>query len=91
MVLFTGCAELSLGFVGHTITCGGFESDPWGWKEKSGIVSKVYEQAYNRGCKRVLLSYKGQFVISAERIRGTEKRVYEELEAAIVDAGSWVH
>ncbi|KAJ4354708.1 uncharacterized protein N0V89_006445 [Didymosphaeria variabile] len=80
---------LSLGFVGHSIGCNG--TDQWGWSEKSGIVPYVYGRVYQRPCERILLSYKGQFIVSAERIRGIGQGLYRELHTATVDAGSWAH
>jgi hypothetical protein len=80
---------LSLGFVGHTVRCGG--SDPWGWSDHSGVVSRVYEQVYHTPCERVLLSYKGQFIVSGQRIRGIAKSIYQELYETLVDGNSWAH
>lgn len=80
---------LSLGFVGHTTACQG--SDQWGWTETSAIISSIYKRVYQQPCKRVLLSYKGQFIVSAERIRGVPKGLYDDLYRAIIDQDSWAH
>ncbi|KAJ4286922.1 hypothetical protein N0V90_012802 [Kalmusia sp. IMI 367209] len=80
---------LSLGVVGHSILCNG--TDPWGWTDHSGIVPYIYGHVYQRPCKKILLSYKGQFIVSAERIRGISQRLYRELHVAIVDEDSWAH
>lgn len=80
---------LSLGFVGNVCdcdTCG----DRWGWTDS--FVSKFYQELYpDRLCSKILLSYKGQFIASARRIRGIDKAVYEELHDALVNKESWVH
>ncbi|KAH9863553.1 hypothetical protein J1614_009485 [Plenodomus biglobosus] len=80
---------LSLGFVGHTSLCNG--SDMWGWHEDSGIVADVYERVHKKPCEKVLLSYKGQFIVSAQRIRGIPKDIYFDLHRALVDEHSWAH
>lgn len=81
---------LSLGFVGHVCSCWNC-ADQWGWKDDSGIVGKIYGEVYNTTCETVLLSYKGQFVASAQRIRGVKRSVYEELHELLIDPESWAH
>lgn len=80
---------LSLGSVGHTSPCKG--SDVWGWSEDSGIIADVYQRVHQRPCKQVLLSYKAQFIVSAERIHGLPKAIYHDLHHALVDKHSWAH
>lgn len=84
---------LNLGFSGQacaTAACG----DRWGWSEEPSLLTDVCARA-NGGdaaaCEKMLLSYKGQFVASARRIRAVERGLYEELSAAMTDAGSWAH
>lgn len=80
---------LSLGFSGNVCNCQ-LCGDRWGWSDS--IVYKIYKKVYPRGiCSKVLLSYKGQFIVSARRIRGVSKIVYEELLDALVMENSWAH
>jgi hypothetical protein len=80
---------LSFGFSGNVcncLRCG----DRWGWSDS--IVYKIHKEIYPKGiCSKVLLSYKGQFIVSARRIRGLNKSVYEELLDALVTENSWAH
>jgi hypothetical protein len=80
---------LDLGFRGHSYTCKG--TDQWGWSDDSGIISRVYDSIYHAECSPFLLSYKGQFVVSASRIRGNSKEIYSYLRQALVDPESWAH
>ncbi|KAH7349206.1 hypothetical protein BKA66DRAFT_516514 [Pyrenochaeta sp. MPI-SDFR-AT-0127] len=66
-------------------------SDMWGWRESASIVSNIYERVYQKPCKPMLLSYKGQFIVSAGRIRGIDKSIYHDLHHALVDSHSWAH
>lgn len=84
---------LSLGFSGNTCHCNSC-GDRWGWSDQSGIISRTYEQVHHDSCAestRILLSYKGQFIASAPRIRGVHHAVYETLHTALVDEKSWAH
>lgn len=83
---------LSLGFNGIPCDfndCG----DRWGWHDDARLVPSIYQDVYGQKAtsSRVLLSYKGQFVASARRIRGVKKAVYEKLWQAFVDPKSWAH
>jgi hypothetical protein len=80
---------LDLGFRGHSYTCK--DTDRWGWSDNSGIISYVYDSIYHAECSPFLLSYKGQFVMSASRIRGNSKDIYSYLHQALVDPASWAH
>ena len=40
---------------------------------------------------KILLSYKGQFIVSAKRIRGVRKQIYEDLNTLFVDENAWTH
>jgi hypothetical protein len=42
-------------------------------------------------CENVLLSYKGQFIVSAARIRGVNKDIYHDLWQAFVDENNPAH
>jgi len=83
---------LSLGFSGNVCDCHRC-TDRFGWREYSNIFHSVYDDAYGNGteCKQVLLSYKGQFIASARRIRGVRRGLYEELHRAMADEDSWAH
>lgn len=83
---------LSLGFSGSTCNCDECD-DRFSWSDTSGIIAGVYEKVYNETCdgKPVLLSYKGQFIASAGRIRANARSLYQDLDYALVDAESWAH
>lgn len=81
---------LSLGFSGVTCDCAACE-DRWGWKDTYGLVPQIYQDVYNATCSRALISYKGQFIASARRIRGVEPRVYKYLLEGLTDPDSWAH
>lgn len=84
---------LSLGFAGITCGCGACE-DRWGWQDKLETIPYLYEEIYDQSCEAgtsILLSYKGQFVASAQRIRGIKKSVYEDLLKAITGKDGWIH
>ncbi|KAL1303175.1 hypothetical protein AAFC00_006601 [Neodothiora populina] len=88
---------LSLGFSGHV--CEDCESctDRWGWSDDSSrVVPDLYSRVYaNESCAAsktpILLSYKGQFIASAQRIRGIDRDIYADLHTALVDEDSWAH
>ncbi|KAG9746698.1 hypothetical protein KCU73_g7548, partial [Aureobasidium melanogenum] len=65
---------LSLGFSGQNCECNNC-GDRFGWQDHSGIVEKTWKEVFNQTCEeqRVLLSYKGQFVASAARLRANDK------------------
>jgi hypothetical protein len=82
---------LSLGFSGVTCNCLGCE-DRWGWKDNDKVIPSLYQEIYNQTCEpdtSILLSYKGQFVASASRIRGIKKSIYEKLLLAITTKEAW--
>jgi len=80
---------LSFGFSGNVCNCQSC-GDRWGWSDS--MVYKIYEEIYPTGlCSKVLLSYKGQFIVSARRIRGVSKTVYEQLLNALMMETSWAH
>jgi hypothetical protein len=86
---------LSLGFTGVLCNCESCE-DRWDWSDKFSLIPSLYSKIYRRSCDPttpILLSYKGQFVASARRIRGVDKNVYESLLKAITseDMDSWSH
>lgn len=81
---------LSLGPLGNTCdceTCG----DRFGWSDPLS-VQEYHQQIYsNSTCGRVLLTYKGQFVASAKRIRGIDKSIWMQLKLAMEEQSNRVH
>ncbi|KAF2033368.1 hypothetical protein EK21DRAFT_58873 [Setomelanomma holmii] len=68
--------------------------DQFFWKDNTGIFPEYYSHVHNStqdACKHVSLSYKGQFIVSAARIRGIDKNIYKNLWHAFVDENSWAH
>ncbi|KAF9701319.1 hypothetical protein EKO04_000443 [Ascochyta lentis] len=67
-------------------------SDRFGWQDNLHFIPQVCKQMYGSDvCENVLLSYKGQFIVSAARIRGINKDVYHDLRQAFVDEKSPAH
>ncbi|KAM3070486.1 hypothetical protein ACMFMG_010309 [Clarireedia jacksonii] len=84
---------LSLSFSGETCSCRNC-GDYFGWRDNWSVVPSLYESVYGKECDddtEVLLSYKGQFVASAKRIRGVRKSVYEGLLETITSESGWSH
>lgn len=83
---------LSLGFSGQSCECNNC-GDRFGWQDHSGIVEETSKEVLNQTCaeQRVLLSYKGQFVASAARIRANERALYKKLRDALQEPDSWAH
>ena len=90
---------LSLSFVGNTCDCRSKTCGDRFWSDESGIVRSIHERANNITCSpdenneynQILLSYKGQFIASAARIRGIDRGIYEELRNLLIDESSRVH
>jgi hypothetical protein len=83
---------LSLGFSGQSCECNNC-GDRFGWQDQSGIVEETWKEVFNQTCveQKVLLSYKGQFVASAARVRANERAMYERLRDALQEPDSWAH
>ncbi|KAF2129832.1 hypothetical protein P153DRAFT_315118 [Dothidotthia symphoricarpi CBS 119687] len=82
---------LNLGWSGAVCDCEHC-GDRFAWEEKTGLFPTVQSQINNStSCENVLLSYKGQFVVSAARVRGINKDIYRKLHQAISDENSWAH
>lgn len=83
---------LNLGWSGNICDCNHC-TDQFQFFDRTNIFANTYAQINGNAtvCDRVLLSYKGQFVVSAARIRGVPKSVYEELRDAFVNPDSWAH
>lgn len=83
---------LDLGWVGTVCNCNTC-SDRLFWTDETYFIPQTYAQVYGSSstCSYVLLSYKGQFVASAARIRGIDRSIYQGLWQALVDDKSWAH
>lgn len=81
----------SLGWSGAVCSCEDC-SDKFFWRDSSAIFPRVHYQIHNSTvCNNVLLSYKGQFAVSAARVRGISKTIYHDLWQAFVDKDIWAH
>lgn len=80
---------LSLGFAGNTCECNSCV-DRWGWADGE-VISEIYGKVYHEPCSTALLSYKGQFIASARRLRGIDRSVFEDLYSALTAQDSWAH
>lgn len=72
---------LSLGFSGKMCTLSDC-TDAWGWHDSYGHLASTYSLLYGgetAPSEAITLTYKGQFVASARRIRAVPKHVYESL------------
>ncbi|KAF2444209.1 hypothetical protein P171DRAFT_455094 [Karstenula rhodostoma CBS 690.94] len=82
---------LSLGWSGQVCncdTCG----DRFGFRDTTYLFPEISNRINNAAkCDEVLLSYKGQFIASAKRIRGIDKSIYQDLHEAYVKQDSWAH
>ncbi|EWC47844.1 hypothetical protein DRE_02726 [Drechslerella stenobrocha 248] len=61
--------------------------DEYGWTDETNLIPELMSEAHNVRCNertRVSLSYKGQFVVSAKRIRSLRRKIYEGLESKLV-------
>ncbi|KAF2685580.1 hypothetical protein K458DRAFT_441994 [Lentithecium fluviatile CBS 122367] len=66
--------------------------DRFGFSDTKHLFLNIHNRINNSTqCENVLLSYKGQFIVSAKRIRGVDKSVYRDLHNAFVDKDSWAH
>lgn len=81
---------LNLGWLGQICNCDSC-GDRFGFEDNVGFLPTLQSQINNATCDKVLLSYKGQFIASAKRIRGIDKKVYADLHWAFVDPNSWAH
>lgn len=84
---------LSLGYTTIQCKCGACE-DVFSWDDKCSLVPNLYRKIYNESCDAntpILLTYKGQFIASAGRIRGIGKSIYEDLLEAITSKEGWIH
>jgi hypothetical protein len=62
------------------------------WPGTTRAVSLVLDKVRSdEVCRDLVLTYRGQFVVSGARIRGHEKALYVELLHGLLDVGSWMH
>jgi hypothetical protein len=81
---------LNLGWAGNicnSADCG----DKFGWHDETAFVPYLQNRIDTSPSENVLLSYKGQFVVTAARIRGIEKPIYNDLWQLLVNETSWTH
>ncbi|KAL1800392.1 hypothetical protein ACET3X_000734 [Alternaria dauci] len=81
---------LNLGWAGilcNSDDCG----DKRGWQDETSLFPDIQSRIDNSHPENVLLSYKGQFVVTAARIRGIDKSIYDDLWQLLVDENSWAH
>ena len=76
------------GAVCNRDSCG----DKFSWQDETEWFSTIQDRINSADTSRnILLSYKGQFMVSAARIRGIDKTIYEDIWHAFVDENSWAH
>lgn len=82
---------LNLGWSGQVCNCEncGDRFDMWDTTHLFPHISHRIDNSTK--CDKMLLSYKGQFIVSAKRIRGIDKSIYRDLHDAFVDQNSWAH
>ncbi|KAK7180661.1 hypothetical protein PSPO01_13259 [Paraphaeosphaeria sporulosa] len=82
---------LSLGWSGQVCNCDtcGDRFNFWDTAHIFPEISNLINSAAK--CDKVLLSYKGQFIASAKRIRGVSKAIYQDLHDAFVNQDNWAH
>ncbi|KAL6149942.1 hypothetical protein ACJBU6_11468 [Exserohilum turcicum] len=81
---------LNLGWVGNVCNsdeCG----DKHGWQDETELFPEIQSRIDHSVRDGVLLSYKGQFIATAARIRGIDKAIYADLWKLLVDENSWAH
>ncbi|KAM3089535.1 hypothetical protein ACMFMG_001121 [Clarireedia jacksonii] len=83
---------LSLGFTGVLCNCQNC-ADRWGWEDKWALLPILHKELHrNNTCSEpVLLSYNGQLMASARRIRGVRLGIYQESHRAITSTTGWSH
>lgn len=84
---------LSVGFGHASCACDHCE-DPWGGRDVWQRVPQIFSAVYGELCpsSRILLSYAGQFIVSARRIRSGELHTYEHLKEVLEsDQEHWIH
>lgn len=83
----TGFLNLSWQDLCECGSCG----DKFFWHDNTGLFPKIHDQIHSNGCNYMSIGYKGQFVVSAARIRGINKSIYNDLWQGFVNESSWAH
>lgn len=62
------------------------------WSEEPGLLHEIYDD-FNNGteCKDLVLTYRGQFIVSAERMRRNEKETYQRWLDQLANPQSQIH
>lgn len=84
---------LSLGFGYSACACDHCQ-DEWGGDDVWYRVPEVYSAVTGELCptSKILMSYGGQFIVSSNRIRSTQKHVYEHIKDLLEsDKDHWIH
>ncbi|KAJ6258042.1 hypothetical protein Dda_6954 [Drechslerella dactyloides] len=60
--------------------------DQFGWIDEANLIPELMANAHDISCDentRVSLTYRGQFIVSAKRIRSVAKKIYEKINAEL--------
>ncbi|RMY22295.1 hypothetical protein D0867_02803 [Hortaea werneckii] len=86
----TGFLTLSYvgGFCSHCSGC----KDLAGWGEQDGVLDDIYSM-FNNGshCQDLVLAYRGQFIVSRNRIRSNDIKAYQHLRNQLIDMNDDKH
>lgn len=68
-------------------------SDPWDKGSKYPRLAQLYSALNSQLCpEQITLSYSGQIIVSAERIKQRKKEIYEHLKEVLESGGDhWIH
>jgi hypothetical protein len=84
----TGFLNLGTADVCDCDSCG----DRHFWFDNVGLFPQYHNEIYNStDCSNAVINYKGSFIVSAARIRGIKRNIYNELWQAFIDKDSWAH
>lgn len=84
---------LSLGFGQSTCECNNCK-DSWGGEDTWFRVPEVWSAVHGELCPNsgILISYGGQMIVSASRMRSSRKQVYEHIKGILEsDEDHWIH
>ncbi|TKA24225.1 hypothetical protein B0A50_05989 [Salinomyces thailandicus] len=83
---------LALSIVGRICRDCNTCKDKSGWDEQGDVLEDIWSRANNGSeCRDLILAYRGQFVVSASRIRSNSKEMYEYLREQLVNPESDQH
>ncbi|KAF2083953.1 hypothetical protein K490DRAFT_76185 [Saccharata proteae CBS 121410] len=80
---------MALGYSGRTCDCNDCGDRDWHDTNPNNTIASVYQRVHNQTCDRALMSYRGQFIASARRIRAVDPAIYEELSRDLSEPESW--